>query len=152
MTSATRSTVLATSTALPVLALDLATKAAAAGGALRGRWVDPTANHDLALGLAGLPGDAEAVAAVLGLVVAIVALRRVVGRRRQPVVAIAAGLLLGGTAGNLVDRLAGTGVRDFLVGPGILFNLADVALVVGIALLLVTEARASHPRPVTAAR
>jgi len=46
-------------------------------------------------------------------------------------------LSLGGAVGNLVDRLRFGGVVDFLeVGPWPVFNLADSAIVVGVALIL----------------
>jgi signal peptidase II len=47
------------------------------------------------------------------------------------------GLALGGAVGNLIDRLRFGGVVDFLeVGPWPVFNLADTAIVVGVALIL----------------
>ena len=47
------------------------------------------------------------------------------------------GLGLGGAVGNLIDRLRFGGVVDFLeVGPWPVFNLADTAIVVGVALIL----------------
>ena len=64
--------------------------------------------------------------------------------------ALALGLMLGGAAGNLVDRLRIGHVVDFLdfkVWP--VFNCADSALVVGVALLvwfLLGEPQA-HPHP-----
>lgn len=47
------------------------------------------------------------------------------------------GLVLGGAAGNLLDRVSSGGVTDYLdlrVWP--IFNLADVAIVLGVALLV----------------
>lgn len=47
------------------------------------------------------------------------------------------GLVLGGAAGNLLDRLSSGGVTDYLdfrVWP--IFNLADVAIVVGVGFLV----------------
>ncbi|HAS09045.1 MAG TPA: lipoprotein signal peptidase, partial [Acidimicrobiaceae bacterium] len=53
-----------------------------------------------------------------------------------------AGLLLGGAVANLVDRLIGGTVVDFLdLGWWPSFNLADVALVVGCGLLVVDSLR-----------
>ena len=46
------------------------------------------------------------------------------------------GLILGGTTGNLVDRIVHGGVTDFLdLGPWPTFNIADSAMVVGVILL-----------------
>ena len=59
----------------------------------------------------------------------------------QRVRRIALGLVAGGTLGNLVDRLRDGAVVDFVrwrVGDHLwpIFNVADVALVTGVALLL----------------
>jgi signal peptidase II len=52
---------------------------------------------------------------------------------------IAVGLLLGGALGNLVDRVRIDAVVDFLDPPlWPAFNLADVAIVAGVALLVVS--------------
>ncbi|MGQ9458737.1 MAG: signal peptidase II [Anaerolineae bacterium] len=62
--------------------------------------------------------------------------------------ALALGLMLGGAAGNLVDRLRIGHVVDFLdfkVWP--VFNCADSALVVGVALLLWFLLREPQKRP-----
>ena len=53
---------------------------------------------------------------------------------------VALGLILGGTIGNLYDRLVFGGVRDFLYFYKIewpVFNVADCCLVVGAGVLLV---------------
>ena len=53
---------------------------------------------------------------------------------------VALGLILGGTVGNLFDRVVFGGVRDFLYFYLIdwpVFNVADSCLVVGAGLLLV---------------
>ena len=50
---------------------------------------------------------------------------------------LALGLILGGALGNLYDRVTLGVVRDFLrIGFWPMFNLADTAIVVGVALLL----------------
>lgn len=64
--------------------------------------------------------------------------------------ATAVGLQLGGSAGNLADRLLLGGATDMLsVGYGLVWNLADVALAVGTVLatwlLLVRGSRPSTP-------
>lgn len=64
---------------------------------------------------------------------------------------VAAGLLIGGGAGNLIDRMFLGSVRDFAVvhlGPlhtGI-FNAADVAVMAGVLGLLLLEWRAPRRR------
>lgn len=48
------------------------------------------------------------------------------------------GLLLGGAFGNLIDRVRHATVIDFLdVGPWPIFNIADSAITVGIAIVLI---------------
>ena len=44
----------------------------------------------------------------------------------------AVGLLVGGAASNLLDRIAYGAVRDFLATPWIIVNVADLALVAGL--------------------
>jgi signal peptidase II len=56
---------------------------------------------------------------------------------RHPVLPVALGLLIGGSAGNLVDRLRLGHVTDFLdLSYWPAFNLADTFIVVGVAILL----------------
>ena len=57
---------------------------------------------------------------------------------RHPILPVALGLLIGGSVGNLVDRLRIGHVTDFLdlrFWPA--FNLADTFIVVGVAALLI---------------
>jgi len=55
---------------------------------------------------------------------------------------VPAGLVVGGALANVADRASGGSVVDFLdVGRWPTFNLADVFLVAGIAMLLVTAGR-----------
>jgi len=64
---------------------------------------------------------------------------------------VALGLILGGTLGNLYDRVLFGGVRDFLhwrMPDWPVFNLADCCLVIGAGLLLLQAFR-SQPRPAT---
>lgn len=61
------------------------------------------------------------------------------------------GLAAGGAAGNMVDRLRSGAVLDFIdVAVWPVFNLADTAIVAGVALLLWHLAREA-PRAVSAA-
>jgi lipoprotein signal peptidase len=62
------------------------------------------------------------------------------GPAREKWLSAALGLILGGTVGNLYDRLVFGGVRDFMYFYFIewpVFNFADCCLVVGAGLLLV---------------
>lgn len=63
---------------------------------------------------------------------------------RGPLDRIVLGLLLGGVAGNLVDRVLRGFVVDFIdLGWWPIFNIADSAISCGIALYLVSEWRRS---------
>jgi signal peptidase II len=70
---------------------------------------------------------------------------------RHPVLPVALGLLIGGSASNLIDRVRLGHVTDFLdlrYWPA--FNLADSFIVIGVgilfaALLLAEASRRSHP-------
>ena len=61
----------------------------------------------------------------------------------RPLVWLPTGLLLGGALGNIIDRLRDGAVTDFIKLPlWPAFNLADVAITVGVfALLIVLEQR-----------
>lgn len=91
----------------------------------------PITNDRFSLGLAGGPLPVMVVITVVGIVAfgAYVLAQAVRGRLPAWVPA----LLVGGAVSNLVDRLALGAVRDFLVGPGLVWNVADLAVVVGIA-------------------
>lgn len=69
--------------------------------------------------------------------------------RKDAWLCIALGLILGGTLGNLYDRILFNGVRDFLHWNYLfdwpVFNIADCALVVG-ACMLVFQATAPQPK------
>jgi signal peptidase II len=52
---------------------------------------------------------------------------------------VAVGLILGGTIGNLIDRISLHYVRDFIdVGPWPIFNIADSSTVVGVIIFAVS--------------
>ena len=53
---------------------------------------------------------------------------------------ISLGVLLGGTIGNLIDRIAFAGVRDFIYFKSInfaIFNVADIAITIASILLII---------------
>ena len=100
-----------------------------------GLRITPVQNTGVAFGLLRGYGSILAAVAVL-----IAALFFAFGRRsvRAPLTGAALGLLIGGAAGNLLDRLVRGYVFDFIdVGFWPVFNLADCAITVGIGLLIV---------------
>lgn len=107
-------------------------------GSLRLRVIE---NTGTAFSLTSDSGPWVSVVAV----VVVVALLRSGRDQRSPWVLASYGLVVGGTVGNLVDRLFRAGDDGFLSGPVIdmvdlqwfpVFNLADSALTVGIVVLV----------------
>jgi signal peptidase II len=124
-----------------VVAADQAAKAAIEHNLVPGEDVDVlgplglTLSHNkgVAFGLAGGGGAGLLVLtiAALGLILVLFA--------REPTRAgmwVAVGLLAGGALGNLADRARAGAVTDFVdIGPWPPFNLADVAITAGVAVL-----------------
>jgi signal peptidase II len=80
-----------------------------------------------------LIGSAVAVGVVLWMLLA---------EQRSKLATLACGLILGGAAGNLVDRLATGEVTDYVhFSFWYIFNAADAAIVVGVAILLLSTLR-----------
>jgi lipoprotein signal peptidase len=116
-------------------------------GALGGlqTWSGPTmprVNHGALFGL-GQGKKASANWFFAGVSIAAALAILVWGTRKGPArekwLCMALGLILGGTIGNLYDRLVFGGVRDFLYFYYVewpVFNVADCCLVVGAGLLL----------------
>jgi signal peptidase II len=103
----------------------------------------PRVNHGALFGIGGgQKGLANGAFAAVSMAAAIAILvwgtRQSTARERGLTAAL--GLILGGTVGNLYDRLVFGGVRDFLYFYKVewpVFNVADCCLVVGAGLLLV---------------
>jgi len=94
-----------------------------------------TSNHGVAFGLEA--GNKVLVTAlVVGALVALLAY--FLTHASRPLIWLPTGLLLGGALGNLLDRVRSGSVTDFIQLPlgWPPFNLADVSIVVGVALLL----------------
>ena len=94
-------------------------------------------NTGAAFGL--LPGGQWVFALVSAVVLAFLIVYQLVGRAHSWFTSMALGLVLGGTAGNLYDRLIFGEVIDWIdlqVWP--VFNLADSAVVLGLTLLIVS--------------
>jgi signal peptidase II len=141
---------------LIVLALDQLTKRLLAHAIVPGERIAVfpglhlvhTRNHGVAFGLEAGHGTLVAILvgfALLGL------LAYFATHASRPLIWLATGLLLGGALGNLLDRIHTGSVLDFLQLPlgWPPFNLADVAIVLGVALLLFaleSPRRATHER------
>jgi signal peptidase II len=92
-------------------------------------------NEGIAFGL--FPGRQAAVAVltVVALCAIAIALAGLVARNNT--VAVGAGLLVGGSLGNLIDRLAHGAVTDFIdFARWPAFNVADIGITVGAALIV----------------
>lgn len=148
--------------ALGVLVLDQLTKAWAVAA-----LADPPRTIDLFWTLRfnllynrgtafSLTDDTGPIVSVVAIVVVVVLLRSA-RRHASPWITWSYGLVIGGTLGNIVDRLfregdgfMGGGVVDFVDFQWFpVFNVADAALVIGIGVLLVagffTDALDSEP-------
>jgi signal peptidase II len=84
---------------------------------------------------AGLVPVPRRVATLVWVAAAVLIVAVALGPSVSDMSALGLGLALGGAAGNLVDRFVRDGVLDFIVlGPWPAFNVADAALVSGVAL------------------
>jgi signal peptidase II len=132
--------------AVAVAGADQATKALVRSGLARGEE-DPilpgvtlvnTRNRGVAFGFLEDGGVLVAIVTAVALV-ALVAF--FIAHRKRPLAWLPTGLLLGGAAGNLIDRAREGAVTDFIDLPlWPAFNLADMAITFGVlALLYVLE-------------
>jgi signal peptidase II len=138
---------LAAALSATVVAVDQSTKALAEAHLTPGQSVEVLGpikltlsyNSGVAFGLAGGGGAALALFGVAALVAIGILFARDPGR---PGLWIAVGLLAGGALGNLIDRVLEGVVTDYidiLSWPA--FNIADVAVTVGVALLALSFVR-----------
>lgn len=93
-------------------------------------------SHNTGMAFGALAGAPQAL--VVSVVVAcVLALAWAIQRGLLAGGSLAIALILGGALANLVDRLEGGGVTDFIdIGAWPSFNLADAALTTGIAVVL----------------
>ena len=109
-------------------------------------FVHPLANHGLTLQVANAGRWTEVGLMTAVWICATALLLRLHGR--GSVGSWGMGLILGGALGNIIDRALFGSVRDFLVLGPIVVNVADIAVLVGIAALYVRAATKTHePRP-----
>jgi signal peptidase II len=128
--------------AAAVVAADQLSKAIVRGSVGRTERIDlfpgldliNTRNTGVAFGFFSGGGALVALLAGLALVALLVFFVR---HAERPLVWLPTGLLIGGAAGNLIDRAAEGSVTDFLDPPlWPAFNLADAAITIGVLTLL----------------
>lgn len=141
--------------AAAVVAADVATKALARGELAAGRSVELPfgtrlqvgENRGVAFGLLAGGGDIILVFVLIAVAgVAVMWLRSASATGTL----LPAGLVLGGALANLADRLGDGGVTDFIdLDPWPSFNLADIAITLGVSLLALSYLRGqtSHSPP-----
>lgn len=154
---ATRFVALAAAVALAVFAADAVTKTMAATTLALGEAYDVVPgwlvfthvrNTGAAYGLlAGHGWLLLPVSIAVAVIVPIVVWRAGLWQAQPIVGGVAAGLILGGALGNLVERAQRGAVTDFITVPYIplfqVFNISDAAICVGAALLLFLSTRRS---------
>ncbi|HEV7615245.1 MAG TPA: signal peptidase II [Solirubrobacterales bacterium] len=153
MSPTARAWSLAGALGLFVLAADQAAKAAIEANLAIGEDVDALGplgltlshNRGVAFGLAGGAG----APLILVTLVALGAVGYLFARSpTRPGMWVAAGLLAGGAIGNLVDRVRAGAVTDFVdLSPWPPFNLADMAVVAGVLLLVFIYLRDAEREP-----
>jgi lipoprotein signal peptidase len=124
-----------------VIAVDQLAKALcndARGGASTGATM-PVRNPGMLTGLGG--GSGMLTVLIVMAVFAGIGCLLVHRVRTGRVPAWAAGLLFGGAASNLADRIAVGSVRDFLVVGRLVINVADVAVLTGVVAYVAAGAR-----------
>jgi signal peptidase II len=102
-------------------------------------------NRGIAFGMFSGGGALLVIFALAALVALLVFFAR---HRDRPLVWLPTGLLIGGAAGNLIDRVREHGVTDFIDFPAWpAFNIADTAITFGVlTLLYVLEGPPRHGR------
>ncbi|HWG07717.1 MAG TPA: signal peptidase II [Solirubrobacteraceae bacterium] len=102
-----------------------------------------TRNNGVAFGF--LPGSHIAITVLIG--VALVALLVYFARHsHEPLIWLPTGLLVGGAVGNVLDRVRAGSVTDFVKLPlgWPPFNLADMAITLGVLILFLVIDHARH--------
>lgn len=125
-----------------IIALDQTSKALVRGGLTPGDRVDLFAGVDLVRvanrGIAfGLLDDAGSLVLALAALAFAALLAFFLASEDRPGLWIPIGLLAGGAIGNLIDRVREGFVTDFIDPPGWpAFNVADIAITIGVLILL----------------
>jgi signal peptidase II len=129
--------------ALMTLGADVVTKRLAARRLLEGQLYELAGGcglrlvHNSRAGLGMLSARRAVIVFVWSMFVTSYLAATVAVGSLTPISAMATGLVVGGVTGNVVDRVHRGAVVDFLAVPRWpVFNLADVAMVTGVALLV----------------
>ena len=137
-------------TAGVVVALDQWTKSLVKDGIVPGDHVDLVPGLQLSnvrntgVAFGALEGAGLAVAVLIGLSLALL-LAYFFVNRRLPLLWLPVGMLVGGAAGNLIDRAREGAVVDFIDPVGWpAFNVADSCIVVGVLVLLYVAERGAR--------
>ena len=128
--------------AIVTFAVDQGTKFLVRSGIEPGERIDVIAgvglvrarNEGIAFGF--FPGNRAVVATLTVLALGVIAGVLIRLSRQSLAVAIGGGLLVGGSVGNLLDRLIHGGVTDFIDPPAFpAFNMADTGITVGAVII-----------------
>ena len=105
-----------------------------------------TRNHGVAFGF--LPGSQTAVTVLIGVALAVLLVYFALHSGRR-LMWLPTGMLVGGAAGNIVDRVREGSVTDFIKLPlgWPPFNLADASITLGIVILFVIIDRSRRADP-----
>lgn len=91
-------------------------------------------------GAFGILGGSQTILLIGSAVAVAVVLWMLLAGESSRLATLGCGLILGGAAGNLLDRLSSGGVTDYIhFSFWYIFNGADVAIVVGVATLLLSS-------------
>jgi lipoprotein signal peptidase len=100
----------------------------------------PVHNPDYSLGVIAAPSVALIALSAITL---LAAARYGIGLARcRRIPAWVPGVIVGGAASNLADRIAFGAVRDFIPTPLVIFNVADVAVLCGVVAFVWSMTRA----------
>ncbi|MCW2989209.1 MAG: lipoprotein signal peptidase [Solirubrobacterales bacterium] len=153
MSPSARAWALAGVLAAAILAADQAAKAAIEAQLVPGEHVDVlgplglTLSHNRGVAF-GLAGGAGAPLIVLTVVAVGIVGYLFARNPTRPGMWVAAGLLAGGAIGNLVDRVRAGEVTDYVDLPSWPpFNLADVAITLGVLVLVFIYLREAEREP-----
>jgi signal peptidase II len=106
-------------------------------------------NQGVSFGLLNSHGDVGRWALVLFETVVAIALAVWARRNERPILAVALAMIMGGALGNVIDRVRFGAVVDFIDVTPLhfpwVFNLADSAINIGVALLLWDALTSSKP-------